>query len=161
MLTQLPLRPRCAKLIPCRRGWRPCKGLRPRTRPRAEFGQTRPYRLREKARSYSLTRLNRGQGRRCSRPYWYIALSHFQSQVWTGEANSIQQSKKADADPLCWLEFTKDSILASCKSGKSHRLPARGWQSAYAKTSLGHIRTWSRPSDNPDVQVTEDEPLGS
>lgn len=36
-------------------------------------------------------------------------------------------SKKiVDSEPLCWLEFTEDAILTSCKSG--------------------HIRTWSRPS---------------
>lgn len=27
-------------------------------------------------------------------------------------------SKVVDPDPLCWLEFTEDSILTSCKSGK-------------------------------------------
>ncbi|OIW25198.1 WD40 repeat-like protein [Coniochaeta ligniaria NRRL 30616] len=37
-------------------------------------------------------------------------------------------SKIVDKDPLCWLEFTEDSILTSCKSG--------------------HIRTWNRPSDS-------------
>lgn len=36
-------------------------------------------------------------------------------------------SKIADPDPLCWLEFTQDAIITSCKSG--------------------HIRTWNRPSD--------------
>lgn len=36
-------------------------------------------------------------------------------------------SKKAiDGDPLCWLEFTEEAVVTSCKSG--------------------HIRTWSRPS---------------
>lgn len=34
-------------------------------------------------------------------------------------------SKVIDPDPLCWLEFTEDAILTSCKSG--------------------HIRTWLRP----------------
>lgn len=45
-------------------------------------------------------------------------------------------SKIVDKDPLCWLEFTEDSILTSCKSG--------------------HIRTWNRPSDSttqPDEAV--------
>lgn len=28
------------------------------------------------------------------------------------------QSKITDIDPLCWLEFTEDSIITSCKSGK-------------------------------------------
>ncbi|KAI0133563.1 WD domain-containing protein [Xylariales sp. AK1849] len=37
-------------------------------------------------------------------------------------------TKQADKDPLCWLEFTEDAIMTSCKSG--------------------HLRTWSRPSDN-------------
>ncbi|KAK1759492.1 WD40 repeat-like protein [Echria macrotheca] len=36
-------------------------------------------------------------------------------------------SKSVDADPLCWIDFTQDAIMISCKSG--------------------HIRTWSRPSD--------------
>jgi hypothetical protein len=27
-------------------------------------------------------------------------------------------SKVVDPDPLCWLEFTEDSIFTSCKSGK-------------------------------------------
>ncbi|XMA16938.1 hypothetical protein WAI453_009729 [Rhynchosporium graminicola] len=36
-------------------------------------------------------------------------------------------SKIVDPDPLCWLEFTEDSIITSCKSG--------------------HIRTWDRPRD--------------
>jgi catabolite repression protein CreC len=29
------------------------------------------------------------------------------------------QSKTVDADPLCWLEFTQDAIITSCKSGTS------------------------------------------
>lgn len=37
-------------------------------------------------------------------------------------------SKTVDKDPLCWLEFTEESIITSCKSG--------------------HIRTWNRPSDS-------------
>ncbi|KAK4173489.1 WD40-repeat-containing domain protein, partial [Triangularia setosa] len=36
-------------------------------------------------------------------------------------------SKIIDDDPLCWLEFTQDAIITSCK--------------------LGHVRTWSRPSE--------------
>lgn len=48
-------------------------------------------------------------------------------------------SKSIDSDPLCWLEFTKDSILTSCKSG--------------------HMRTWNRPSDSPEIQAKGDEPL--
>lgn len=28
-------------------------------------------------------------------------------------------SKVVDADPLCWLEFTKEAIMTSCKSGMS------------------------------------------
>ncbi|KAL8304973.1 hypothetical protein RB597_004066 [Gaeumannomyces tritici] len=36
-------------------------------------------------------------------------------------------SKSIDKDPLCWLEFTEESIMTSCKNG--------------------HIRTWSRPTD--------------
>ncbi|KAK4201111.1 WD40-repeat-containing domain protein [Triangularia verruculosa] len=36
-------------------------------------------------------------------------------------------SKTIDEDPLCWLEFTQDAIITSCK--------------------MGHVRTWSRPSE--------------
>ncbi|KAF4634430.1 hypothetical protein G7Y89_g3675 [Cudoniella acicularis] len=36
-------------------------------------------------------------------------------------------SKVIDPDPLCWLEFTQESVITSCKSG--------------------HIRTWDRPRD--------------
>ncbi|KAK0667967.1 WD40-repeat-containing domain protein [Cercophora samala] len=36
-------------------------------------------------------------------------------------------SKIIDDDPLCWLEFTRDAIITSCKSG--------------------HIRTWNRPAE--------------
>ncbi|KAJ9133084.1 WD40 repeat-like protein [Pleurostoma richardsiae] len=38
-------------------------------------------------------------------------------------------TKVVDADPLCWLGFTEESIMTSCKSG--------------------HIRTWNRPTDSP------------
>ncbi|KAK8069376.1 catabolite repression protein-like protein creC [Apiospora phragmitis] len=38
-------------------------------------------------------------------------------------------TKKADKDPLCWLEFTDESIMTSSKTG--------------------HLRTWKRPSDSP------------
>lgn len=31
---------------------------------------------------------------------------------------NISQSKVIDPDPLCWLEFTQDSIITSCKSGQ-------------------------------------------
>ncbi|CEJ91057.1 hypothetical protein VHEMI06795 [[Torrubiella] hemipterigena] len=37
--------------------------------------------------------------------------------------------------PLCWLEFTSDSIMTSCKSG--------------------HIRTWNRPGMGPTEPVSE------
>ncbi|ROW13555.1 hypothetical protein VPNG_04454 [Cytospora leucostoma] len=43
-------------------------------------------------------------------------------------------TKVVDADPLCWLEFTQEAIMTSCKSG--------------------HIRTWNRPSE-PTAQVAE------
>ncbi|KAK0707560.1 WD domain-containing protein [Lasiosphaeris hirsuta] len=36
-------------------------------------------------------------------------------------------SKTVDDDPLCWVDFTQDAIITSCKSG--------------------HVRTWNRPSD--------------
>ncbi len=53
-----------------------------------------------------------------------------------------QQSKTIDTDPLHWIEFTEDSIITSCKSGKSlSRLKChirgavlvthRGWDRAY------------------------------
>ncbi|KAF6840203.1 catabolite repression protein crec [Colletotrichum plurivorum] len=38
-------------------------------------------------------------------------------------------SKALDTHPLCWLEFTEEAIITSCKSG--------------------HIRTWNRPTDAP------------
>jgi len=38
----------------------------------------------------------------------------------------LLQNKAVDQDPLCWLEFTKDAILTSCKAG--------------------HVRTWTRPA---------------
>ncbi|KAI0459086.1 WD40-repeat-containing domain protein [Xylaria acuta] len=37
-------------------------------------------------------------------------------------------TKIADKDPLSWITFTEESIMTSCK--------------------IGHIRTWSRPSDS-------------
>ncbi|KAI1817333.1 catabolite repression protein creC [Poronia punctata] len=37
-------------------------------------------------------------------------------------------TKVADKDPLSWITFTEDSIMTSCK--------------------IGHIRTWSRPSES-------------
>ncbi|KAI9743000.1 MAG: hypothetical protein M1818_003295 [Claussenomyces sp. TS43310] len=40
-------------------------------------------------------------------------------------------SKSVDADPLCWLAFTEEAILTSCKTG--------------------HIRTWNRPQDVPNT----------
>jgi len=39
-------------------------------------------------------------------------------------------SKSVDPDPLCWLAFTDDAIITSCKTG--------------------HIRTWNRPRDIPN-----------
>ncbi|KAK8018173.1 WD domain-containing protein [Apiospora marii] len=41
-------------------------------------------------------------------------------------------TKKADKDPLCWLEFTDESIMTSSKTG--------------------HLRTWKRPSDSPAAE---------
>ncbi|KDN61485.1 putative WD domain-containing protein [Colletotrichum sublineola] len=38
-------------------------------------------------------------------------------------------SKAVDPHPLCWLEFTEEAIITSCKNG--------------------HIRTWNRPTDAP------------
>lgn len=46
----------------------------------------------------------------------------------SNDGNLLEQSKIVDDDPLCWLDFTKDGIVTSCKSG--------------------HVRTWSRPSDD-------------
>ncbi|RDW85649.1 catabolite repression protein-like protein creC [Coleophoma crateriformis] len=40
-------------------------------------------------------------------------------------------SKAIEVDPLCWLEFTEESIITSCKTG--------------------HIRTWDRPKDAANV----------
>ncbi|KAI1504708.1 WD40-repeat-containing domain protein [Biscogniauxia marginata] len=43
-------------------------------------------------------------------------------------------TKIADKDPLSWIEFTEDAIMTSCK--------------------IGHLRTWSRPSDPPSQADT-------
>jgi hypothetical protein len=47
-------------------------------------------------------------------------------------------------DPLCWLEFTEESIITSCKSGKSPILHVLVYQYS---PMIGHIRTWDRPRD--------------
>lgn len=51
-----------------------------------------------------------------------VCVSLFQIEV---EATwlSVKQSKTVDADPLCWLEFTEDSIITSCKSGTFDHMP--------------------------------------
>ncbi|KAH8666722.1 WD40-repeat-containing domain protein [Xylariales sp. PMI_506] len=41
-------------------------------------------------------------------------------------------TKQADKDPLTWLEFTEDSVITSSKTG--------------------HLRTWTRPTENPASQ---------
>ncbi|KAL2018273.1 hypothetical protein VTK56DRAFT_1027 [Thermocarpiscus australiensis] len=47
-------------------------------------------------------------------------------------------SKTVDEDPLCWLDFTPDAILTSCKNG--------------------HIRTWNRPSElTPQLEEKGDD----
>ena len=40
--------------------------------------------------------------------------------IWEARADveGLGQSKTVDDDPLCWLGFTPDAILTSCKSGK-------------------------------------------
>ncbi|PQE33203.1 WD domain-containing protein [Rutstroemia sp. NJR-2017a WRK4] len=43
-------------------------------------------------------------------------------------------SKLVSEDPLCWLEFTEDAIITSCKTG--------------------HIRTWDRPKDGVNESET-------
>lgn len=69
-------------------------------------------------------------------------------------------TKVVDADPLCWLTFTQEAIMTSCKSGTSTLPDLRVAFSAFlllfcpCPTSLtltgfkGHIRTWNRPSDS-------------
>ncbi|KAI8202677.1 putative catabolite repression protein creC [Colletotrichum sp. SAR 10_65] len=46
-----------------------------------------------------------------------------------GMLHRPKASKALDTHPLCWLEFTEEAIITSCKSG--------------------HIRTWNRPTDAP------------
>ena len=50
-----------------------------------------------------------------------------------------------DEDPLCWLGFTPDAILTSCKSGRCFVLTAQCLD--WANGVTGHIRTWNRPSE--------------
>ncbi len=53
-------------------------------------------------------------------------------------ANRLQ-SKVVDVDPLCWLEFTEESIITSCKSGKlSKRSLALGNKNNNFKDTFGH-----------------------
>lgn len=54
-------------------------------------------------------------------------------------------TKVVDKDPLSWIEFTEEAIMTSCKIGKC--IGPRVMNCT--KTVLGHIRTWSRPSDSP------------
>jgi hypothetical protein len=52
------------------------------------------------------------------------------------------QSKTVDDDPLCWVGFTPDAILTSCKTGKDFS-PKRGCGAGgYAKLK-GVCRTYS------------------
>lgn len=55
-----------------------------------------------------------------------VLVSAVLKQTSNARSNPIQ-SKNIDADPLCWLTFTEEAIITSCKTG--------------------HIRTWSRPTD--------------
>lgn len=72
-------------------------------------------------------------------------------------------TKVVDADPLCWLAFTQEAIMTSCKSGKSTPPGLTGSLLDLLSMSLryvanldciGHIRTWNRPSDS-TAQVGE------
>lgn len=57
-------------------------------------------------------------------------------------------TKKADKDPLCWLTFTEDAILTSCKSGKWFFQQPTVIAVLVLTLDKGHLRTWSRPTDN-------------
>jgi hypothetical protein len=51
-----------------------------------------------------------------------------------------------DDDVLCWLGFTPDAILTSCKTGRFLSVP--GWLARVGTDrETGHIRTWTRPSE--------------
>jgi hypothetical protein len=63
--------------------------------------------------------------------------------MYTDDSNR-QQSKVIDPDPLCWLEFTEESIITSCKSGRSTSDSA---EKICINVLPGHIRTWDRPRD--------------
>lgn len=56
-------------------------------------------------------------------------------------------SKIIDTDPLCWLEFTEDSIITSCKSGKSNFQRSQFGLAGHILMNEGHVRTWDRPRD--------------
>lgn len=60
-------------------------------------------------------------------------------------------SKKADKDPLCWLEFTPESIVTSSKTGE-FMVPGRSLSGDVGLLTtmvrIGHVRTWNRPLDN-------------
>jgi hypothetical protein len=98
------------------------RGNKPKTQVQADSGQIPVFRHRV-TRSI---RLNILWNRRLQLPFYL--RSWYDSPFSIAEASRIKandvQSKIADIDPLCWLEFTEDSIITSCKSGKllqSHR----------------------------------------
>jgi hypothetical protein len=62
-------------------------------------------------------------------------------------AANYSQSKVVDPDPLCWLRFTEDTIMTSCKSGKSLYLSLIFSKANTNSVRIGHIRTWDRPKD--------------
>lgn len=45
-------------------------------------------------------------------------------------------TKVVDADPLCWLEFTEEAIVTSCKSGELKKQPAPSFCLARSIPSL-------------------------
>jgi hypothetical protein len=76
---------------------------------------------------------HRRGGDRCGRvsPACVVAREHADSSAclgmswlsWRGRRCRLThtpnaQSKAVDADPLCWIEFTQDAIMTSCKSGR-------------------------------------------
>ncbi|KAI6432927.1 hypothetical protein MCOR21_003076 [Pyricularia oryzae] len=94
-------------------------------RPKATPSIHQPPLQRAETQNTSSTRV-RSQSTASSQGAELSLLQSVQPQAATAQLPPVC-SIKIDKDPLCWLEFTEDAIMTSCKSG--------------------HIRTWSRPTD--------------
>jgi hypothetical protein len=62
----------------------------------------------------------------------------------------VPQTHVVDSHPACWLAFTEDAVITSCKQGK---IPSHANLMALASVRfelmeanpVGHVRTWNRP----------------